>query len=40
MVIDSIQRPPDYFKLYYNKITLLTFLKPNTETIQRNQNRA
>lgn len=33
MGIDSIQLILNYFKLYYNKITLLTFLKPTAETI-------
>jgi hypothetical protein len=31
MVIDSIQLAQNDFRLYYNKITLLTFLKPITE---------
>ncbi|MDQ1276552.1 MAG: hypothetical protein QG610_2130 [Euryarchaeota archaeon] len=39
MGIDSIQPFLNYFKLYYNKMTLLTFLKPVTETIRLNQKK-
>lgn len=40
MVIDSIQLVLNDFKLYYNKITLLTFLKPITETNSKTEERA
>lgn len=39
MGIDSIQPFLNYFKLYYNKMTLLTFLKPVTETIRLNRKK-
>lgn len=39
MGIDSIQLCWDYFKLYYNKITLLTFLKPIAETHVANSKK-